>query len=159
MALLTDARTGLWQAVDNWPALSGKFKRTIRYDADVPAQQDLVPALSELPCLMIGQVQVNPQWATNRQQHLHIDYQMELWTPKWIFSSAELLWEEIMNALYRCKNNSNVEYVRAATGFPVEAISDMVMKPVTVGENNASVKMVHTSWKIILRTSKDPFSS
>lgn len=160
MPLLTDARTGLWQAIDNWPALSGKFKRTIRYDRDAPHLQEIDPALSEMPCLAIGSVGVKAEFVLNRTQHWLIAYEMEMWTPHWVMATAELLWEELMNAMYRsASGGAGTEYVRTATGYPVHAFSDLKMEPLASKGDSQIVKCIKTSWLITLKTSKDPFTS
>lgn len=163
MALLTDARLGLWQAIDNWPALKVNpgdttatvFKKTFRFDQDAPAQKELAPTLSQLPCLALVTVGVKPDWINNRQQAWSIDYELRLWTRYWVLTEAEQLFEEVMNALYRAKSG-NVEYVRQATGYPVMAYPEMQMAPIETEESN---KAMLTTWKVGLRTTKDPFGS
>ena len=164
MALITDARRGMWQAIDNWPALKAngsdsvatRFRQTIRFESDVPAQQILEPDFSRMPALAIRSVQVDPKWITNRQQGWPIGIRLEMWTPHWILATAEELFEEVMNALYRCQNGSGVEYVRAASGYPVMEYGDVSFEPVA---NAQSSKAIKTSWTVGLRTSKDPFVS
>ncbi len=165
MALLTDARLGLWQAIDNWPALklnSGdatatKFKKTFRMEADAPHQKAIVPTLSEMPCLAIRAVKLDPAWINNRQQGWPIGYLMQMWTRNWTLAEPEQLFEDVMNALYRAKNGSNVEYIRAATGYPVMAYGDVGMDPIQT--DDGQIKAILTSWTVGLRTTKDPFGS
>jgi hypothetical protein len=165
MALLTDARNGLWQAIDNWPALklnagdakATVFRKTFRFDSDAPHQRMVMPSLSEMPCLAIRSVQVDPQWINNRQQGWPIAYLLTMWTAHWVLAQPEGLFEDVMNALYRSVNGSNVEYVRAATGYPVMSYGDVSFEPIEMGEQNG-IKAIRTSWTVGLRTTKDPFS-
>lgn len=162
MALITDARLGLWQAIDNWPALkkspgdthASVFVKTFRHDADAPHQRVVAPAFSQMPCLAIRGVQVNPAWQNNRQQGWPMAFLLSMWTAEWKLAQPESLFEEVMNALYRAKNGSNVEYVRAASGYPVMDYGDVSFEP---QENDTGHKCILTTWTVGLRTTKDPF--
>lgn len=161
MALITDTRRGMWDAIHNWPALkvspsdtkATKFKRWYDGEVDAPLKRDIEPSFSEMPCIAIQGIGLTTDWQNNRQMRWQIVFVVRLWTPTWTLEMNETLFEEVVRALYRCRNGSNVEYVRAASGYPVMWLGEAEWKYV---ENNGQ-KAIECEFKVGLRTTFDPY--
>lgn len=162
MALITDARQGMWDAIHNWPALkvtetdtkATRFKRWFDGDTDAPMKRGIFPSFSEMPCIAIHGVGLQLDWQNNRQMRWPIMFVVKLWTPTWKLGVSEDLFEETVKALYRSKNVSNVEYVRAATGYPVMAWGEAEWKHV----EEDGQKAIECEFKVGLRTTFDPYA-
>lgn len=162
MALITDARRGMWDAIHNWPALKAssgdakatKFKRWFDGDSDAPLKRDIYPAFSEMPCIAVHGIGLQLDWQNNRQMRWPMAFVVKIWTPTWKLAANEELFEEVVKALYRSKNGDNVEYVRAATGFPVMAWGETEW---TYVEDDGQ-KAIQCETKVGLRTTFDPYA-
>lgn len=162
MALITDARQGMWNAIHNWAPLKAsggdskatRFKRWFDGDADAPMKRGIFPSFSEMPCIAIHGVGLQLDWQNNRQMRWPILFVVKIWTPTWKLGVSEDLFEEVVKALYLSKNVSNVEYVRAATGFPVMAWGETEWKHV----EEDGQKAIECEFKVGLRTTFDPYA-
>lgn len=111
--ILTTLRLSVWQAIDNWPALSGVFNRKNRFDDDaamLAAAQAV--AIGDLPAIELFPVQISPEWKTHRMKRVPYVLQCLVHTAR--LSEAEWLLPTIWEAIHRATPDGEmVPYVKA----------------------------------------------
>lgn len=137
--LLTAARQGLWNAIENWPSLAGVFKRSYRCE-DKGQTQGLVPeptSTMDLPAIAIYPASGDSPWITNAQQELTYALTLSIWTETWSLLAIERLYEQIVIAIQRSKDANGLEYWRASTGPGAAIVSKL-----TIGQFAAAAQPV-----------------
>ena len=121
MAILTDARQAVWDAIDNWPALSGAFRQKLRYEPNISGKLGIrdadEPSGVDFPCIAVAPSVINPIWLGNTIQFRPLSLTITIWTEGWnSLPTNEQLWEDVIDAIYKCKLPDNSDtYVGAAT--------------------------------------------
>lgn len=100
MALLTDTRDLLWQAIDNHAALSGQFKRKLKHNAR-GGELAIGPGFGDLPAISIKPRSGESAWQNNQQQRLTVNFEIVFWTPDDDIRLGETLMEEVVKAIYQ----------------------------------------------------------
>ena len=137
--LLTAARQGLWNAIDNWPALASVFARKFRCE-DKGQTQGAVPeptSTMDLPAIAIYPASGDSPWITNAQQELTYALTLSIWTETWSLLAIERLYEQIVIAIQRSKDANGLEYWRASTGPGAAIVSKL-----TIGQFAAAAQPV-----------------
>lgn len=115
--VLTKARQSVWAAIDDWPALQGKFRRVWRFDDAEALLEEPTPSLGDLPALAIYPSYTPlPQWVLNQSQRIPYTLEAKLWTRHWSLLAGERLWEEIVRALFRSGPPGQTSHVFQGTG-------------------------------------------
>lgn len=121
MAILTDARQAVWDAIDNWPTLSGAFRQKLRYEPDVTGKlsnpESDEPTGMDFPAIGVFPSVVNPAWLGNQVQFRPYSLSVQIWTAGWkSLPQNEQLWQDVIDAIYKCKLPDNSDtYIGAAT--------------------------------------------
>lgn len=121
MAILTDARLAVWDAIDNWPALGGRFRQRLRFaphaTGKLTAQEADEPSGADFPCIAIAPSAINPVWLGNQIQFRPLSLTITIWTKGWnSIGESEELWEGVVDAIYKCKVPDDSDtYIGAAT--------------------------------------------
>ena len=115
MPILTDARNSLWDAIDNWPAFSGVFKRKYKFNGD--DSPELNPNADQLPAIAIYPDPGVSRMVLNRA-HQH-DYRLLIlvFTATWNLTKPDEYWQEIVKAAWQSAGDVGTPYVKLATGF------------------------------------------
>lgn len=121
MAILTDARNAVWDAIDNWPALSGAFRQKIRFEPSqagklmMPAKDE--PSGVDFPAISVAPSAVNPVWLGNQVQFRPVSLSIQIWTSGWdSLPQNEQLWEDVVEAIYKAKPDGGGDtYIGSAT--------------------------------------------
>lgn len=159
MAVLTDARNAVWQAIDNWPALLGVFKQSFRHEVEMMLQE-MEPSISDFPCIAVTPAEVVPSWFTNQAQQWPYTLNVAIWTPDWILAPAEQLIEDVVSAIYKASATvGGPTYIKAATGFHPERLGPMTLQPMKLNDSDDGdgTKAIRTSIAITLRINRNPF--
>jgi hypothetical protein len=136
--MLTQARNGLWDAIDNWSPLAGTFKRKYRFDkpGDVPNGMPL-PAPAECPAIAIFPLPSTDGWDTNQSRSTYYNLNVSLFTYHLVLPQAEALWVEVARALFTsAPENSNLEYYRQSDFVEQMTISQLAPIPVKSDADN-----------------------
>lgn len=121
MAILTDARQAVWNAIDHWPALEGAFRQKLRFEPNVSGKLGVLdsdqPSGTDFPAISIVPSVVNPVWLGNQVQFRPLSLTISIWTQGWnSLPKNEELWEDVIDAIYKCKLPDDSDtYVGAAT--------------------------------------------
>lgn len=138
--MLTEARHGLWNAIDNWPGLTGKFARKIRFDKAGDAPNGMVlPQPGECPAIGIFPLPSTDSWETNQSRQMVYRLNVSLFTYHLILPIAEDLFCEVQRALWNCKpQNSTLEYYRQSGYVQDMRIPNVAPVPVKTDPENRS---------------------
>lgn len=120
MAILTDARLAVWDAIDNWGPLQGRFRQKMRFAPSVAGkltQEADEPSGVDFPAISIAPSAINPVWLGNQIQFRPLSLTVTIWTRGWnSVGESEELWEGVIDAIYKCKLPDNSDtYIGAAT--------------------------------------------
>ena len=162
MAVLTDARNAVWQAIDNWPALANAFALKLKHDAEMSLMQDGEPSISDFPCIAITPADVVPNWFTNQSQFWPYTLNIAIWTPDWKIALAEDLVEKVVSAIYQASATpGGVPYIKAATGYHPERIGPMTMQPARLRntDDGEGTQAMRTGIALTLRINRNPFTA
>lgn len=106
-ALLTIGRRAVWEAIDTYPQLEGRFRLKLRgeADGDVYSQRealslpDAPTALSQLPAIQVAPATSELEWINNQLQQSEFAVAITIWTAGWGWSLSEELWEHTYGAV------------------------------------------------------------
>lgn len=109
-SLLTIGRRAVWEAIDNWPELQGKFRA--KYRGELPGEftpteaftlRDAPTSQNELPAISIAPATGEMDWILNAMGQEQYALAITIWTPGWEWSLSEWLWAETVKAIFRCR--------------------------------------------------------
>lgn len=158
MAVLTEARRAVWQAIDNWPALSNAFAQKVRYDRELSMLDNVEPSISDLPAIAIAPVSNVPDWFLNRVQHWVYLLDLTIWTPDWVLEPAEDLLEKTMDALYRSRPNAASGPTYLETYLPFKTLGTASIQAINLTESEGP-QVMKTTITISLSIRKAPFGN
>lgn len=124
MAILTDLRQSVKNAIDNTASLATVFKRKWYFE-DVQSIVDEagrpIPAFGDLPALMVYPTPSQVFWGLNQAQEIQYVLQIDLWTRFWKLNEAEDYWEKLVKGLFQTASGvGQTPYIHAACGqFPL----------------------------------------
>lgn len=123
MPAITDARQAVWNAIDNWPALNGAFRRKVRFEPSQAGQQFMSPAvdspaLGDFPSISIAPSAIVPAWIGNQTQFHPLSLTIQILTSGWdSVPKSEELWSEVIQAVYHSRPTPEADtYIGTATG-------------------------------------------
>ncbi|CAB4177903.1 hypothetical protein UFOVP1004_37 [uncultured Caudovirales phage] len=122
MPAITQARQAVWDAIDNWPALQGAFRRKVRFEPSQSGQQFMspavdTPALGDFPSISISPSAIVPAWIGNQVQFHPLSLTVQILTAGWdSVPKSEELWTEVINAVYHAAPAGGDTYIGTATG-------------------------------------------
>ena len=154
MAILTQARLALWQAIDSFPPLNpgGKsvFVRTYRYESTPPNFQiEIGPALTEMPALGVFPSHAIPEWFTSQIQAIPFALNLVTWTPEGDLELAEKLSEQLIYALHQ--SGPAPGFIKRTTGYYPTAVGPIQFQKTKLGA-------VRTLQTVVLRLQIDPLT-
>lgn len=152
---LTDARNSLWDAVNNWPALTGQFKEKFRVDDSSQSMSDITPSDGQMPTLVILGTGIKPDWETNEMQAWHIVYALTIFTPLDQPLAEQLVWEVIRAVWQSHAEDDPVPYVKRATGYWPEQTGQIQWKTGQVG-TSSGIDAIQATVFFTLRINVDP---
>lgn len=153
--LLTDARRALLLAFRSWSETKDAFKRIFDFEKNSEGMKDVAPALSDLPCLSLFPVQVNPQWWVTGIQVWPYSLQADIWVRDWYLPPAEKLIHYLINAAFRAKPNGSECTIIETSMSRIAQISNLNFERVLID----NVKMIKASVVFTLTTNYSPFGS
>ncbi len=158
-ATVADAMGALWDAIDNWPALSGAFTEKLRFDGDNAMQGDAEPSISDFPCLAIDLVSVGPKPFTTQLQQWDVVFAVQIWTQDWNYDPALELIDKVIAAIHKCcPTGSTVPYIKTATGFYIDSPIPIDFKRVSLQDaDGGGTLATMTTLKPTLRINRNPF--
>ena len=121
MAVLTDARNAVWNAIDNWTALQNTFRQKIRFERSAGSKLMLAntdePTGVDFPAIAVAPSVVNPIWLGNQVQFRPLSLTISIWTAGWdSLPQNEEIWGNVLDAIYKCKPVGGGDtYIGAAT--------------------------------------------
>lgn len=153
MAMLTDARESLWDAIDNWPAVQALGLRQFRNEKKFGVVGMAPTGLGDLPAISILPSSVKPEWATNRAMSFEYVLDVRIYTN--YLDEAEDAVEKIWQALYQCRpDGETASYVKLATGYNPKQLA-ISIEPVAIGKEGANL-CLRTTLTVGLRPEQDP---
>lgn len=159
MAILTEARLAVWRAIETWSETAGAFARRVRFDGDAPIGKELPFAAVDLPAILIQPVSIIPEWTTNGVQNWPLVLEITIWTADWRLSAAELLVENVLDAIYQAgPDGSSVSYIKQATGYHADRIGSVLMQRTMLG-NKTKFPVIESRITLGLRLQQSPFES
>lgn len=165
---LTTMRHACWDAIDNWPKLKGRLKRTYRFDEEASVLQEAEPSLSDMPALALWPTDTRPEGFVHDTKFYPLHMGLVLWTPHWTLPKAEELWKLITESFWKSTPDNDgvyvqfgtagatTSYVKHATGYHPWAVGSIAMERVRLGQDQ-KVKAVRTRWAITLKTQFNPY--
>lgn len=155
--VLSAARSGVWNAIDNFPSLANVFAR--KYKTDVALAELLLrdPAPHELPAIALTWRPMPVDWWTHQQQQWQPTLSITLWLPATWHTAAEHLAQLVSLAVYQAKpEGSSLSYVKAATGNHPKRVGPINVEPVTIGRVGLT-KAIRVDADFVLRSNLNPF--
>lgn len=165
MALLTDLRNSIWSAIDNAAELSGAFAYKFKFNKNDPETEildNLEPAISDLPAIMVMPTQIEPTWVLNVGQEYTSPFAVTIWTADWDLETAEALSEKVQRAIWQTGPSANVSYVRSVSGFlPRGGLSALheFQRLGGDGGDNRGVRVTKTTITVVLRPRQNPLTA
>lgn len=154
MAMLTNARLSLWDAIDNWPGLASMNAKKFRLDGKVGALGVAPTGMGDLPAIAITPADVRGGWDVNRM--MRFDYSLEVSVYANALDDAEGWVEEVWKALYQsCPDGSTASYVHTATGYPPSQLG-VKFEVVGIGQGGKTV-VVRATILVGLRPQQDVY--
>lgn len=155
--VLSAARSGVWNAIDNFPALATTFARKYKSDADLAELLLRDPAPHELPAIALTWQPMPVDWWTHQQQQWQPTLSITVWLPATWHAAAEHLAQQVSLAVYQAKPEaSSVGYVKAATGNHPKRVGPINVQPVSIGRVGLA-KAIRVDAEFVLRTNLNPF--
>lgn len=160
--LLTAARLSAWDAITNWPALEESFTRTYQTDDDLAELQLRNPGADELPALALFWGPTSPEWQTNRTMTWPMELTAAVWLSGEKISRAEILAEELVNAIYRSAPEATVEnpnpptYIHAATGATPKRVGPIKLTSIDL-DRTGQTRALRLDLTFVLRSASEPF--
>lgn len=122
---LAAGRRALWDAVNHWPPLQGKFKSKFCYER-VSAGKGIHPqpwqkapsSFMECPAIAMFGTDIPFEWITNKTADIEYTISVGIWTPELYQDVIEELWQEVCRAAFQshAPDDPNVTFIRRATG-------------------------------------------
>lgn len=154
-AILTKARQAVWSAIEDWPALRGRLKRTWRFEDSAAMQETLEPTIGDLPALAIyPSKSPATEWIVHQTQRLPYTLELKLWTRNWTLLDGELLWEEITRALFQSAPTGQPTHVFLGTGHNGVELGPLAVSRQRLGDKGPTVTL--WQWSITLRIHWNP---
>lgn len=156
MAMLTNARRAVWQAIDESPLLVDSFVRKYKLDGDDDLTDEVEPAShSVMPAIALMPTNADGNWLVNTMMRFGHNIEVRIWTPRWHLDTAEDLVERVWKSIYGAAAvGATSTFVEAATGSPAKSLG-VTFELVRVGENR-KVKAVLTRLRVQVRPQQDP---
>jgi len=113
--VLTDARTALWSAIEEFDDLKGAFQAKYKFDSDNSVLKEAEPAFSDLNAIGIWPLGFVPKWYVNTKQRWPYSLRIVVWTANWVMPTAEKLAVQIARAIHRSApaNTPTVPYLHS----------------------------------------------
>ena len=153
--LLTDARRALLLAFRSWHETKNAFNRIFDFEKNKDGMTDALPAVSDLPCLSLFPVQVDPQWWVTGIQKWPYSLQADIWTKDWYLPAAEKLIHYLINAAFQAKPNGQECTIIETSMSRIAQISNLNFERVVID----NVPMIKASVVFTLTTNYSPFGS
>lgn len=113
---LDDLTDAIWDAIDNWPALTALGLTKFKLDGATPSRDDFAPGSDELPSLTVLPFQGKPEWFLNQAQQVGIRYQIVAYTAGFNLAAGNAILWEVYKALHQCAPEGEQPYIEQATG-------------------------------------------
>jgi len=113
---LDDLLDAIWDAIDNWPALTALGLTKFKLDGETPSREDFSPGSDELPSLTVLPFQGKPEWFLNQGQQVGIRYQIVAYTEGFNLAAGNAIVWEVYKALHQSKPIGGAPYIEDATG-------------------------------------------
>ena len=142
MAILTDTRLAMIQAMKTWPALASTIKRFYTFE-DFPG---LIPGApnptgGDIPALEIFPAGGNSSWVLNQSQRVEYPMKFTLYTKDWNPAQGEVIWEETIKAAYQSFDGPT--RANRVTGF-----SPLSVALAQLGANGEGPRCLRWEWTI-----------
>lgn len=162
---LTLARRSIWQALDNWTREDNgepfNFGFKFDFEREIPSQEDIVPAFSQLPALSIFPTQVSPDWYKHQMQQWPYSLDFALWVYGWGLPYVERTFEQIIRAIYQgtSPESNGMPIVKKVTGYYPMEVSTLQLTKGKLGDNETGgTKVIIATWNVILRLNFNPLA-
>jgi hypothetical protein len=121
---LAAGRRALWDAVNHWPPLQGKFKSKFCYERDNTVAgvhpkpwREAPTSPIECPAIAMFGTSVPLNWLTNKTADLEYTVSVAIWAAEPYADIVEELWQEVIRAAYQSHAaDDTVPFVKRATG-------------------------------------------
>lgn len=156
---LADCRNALWDAIDNWPALSGIFALKMRFDEDDGDAEDAQPSISDLPAIAVDRASIQTATFATQTQTWTATFSILVWTQGWNYGRANELIDPVIAALYKSAAvGSSTSYIKSATGFHLDKPPTFTQQRVTLQDADGDgTKAVLTTFEVTLKIHRNPF--
>lgn len=161
---LTLAREACWDAIDNFPALnplgSSVFRKKLRFDSDDLTPADLLPAVTELPCICVVPFGMPTEWDTNRMMEWGLTLNLQIFTGLNLATSEQLVFDTLKAIYKAAPDGSSVSYVKngtTGTGHHAKKIGQIRWSREQVGTGSGITALL-AQIQIALRLNVDPFA-
>lgn len=165
--ILAAGRRALWDAVNNWPPLQGKFKSKFAYERDNAIAgvhpkpwREAPTSPIECPAIAFFGTSVPANWITNKTQDLEYTISTALWVSEPYADEIENLWHEVCLAAFQSHAaDDSVPFVKRATGrYPkIEAArittARFALTPSPQDENRAKVLQLTGGFTLFIKSS------
>lgn len=155
--ILTAARESLWDAIDNFSALSTAFKSKWRFDTDIGHAFEQIDkaGIGDLPAIAVIPIDVQAQWALNVMMEFSDAYTIDIRSQK--LSTCEDLVEKVWKAIHQAADplTPTISYVRAATGHLPKAVGPIQRNAI----DTKSLRCWQFRFTVGLRLRQDPFTA
>jgi len=166
---LAAGRRALWDAINHWPDLKGKFKSKFAYEKD--AQQygahpkpwrEAPTSPIECPAIALFGTTVPFGWLTNKTAEFEYTVSVAIWTNNPYADEIEALWQDVIKAAFQSHAaDDSVPFVKRATGkYPrVEAarITTARFAP-TTSQDEARAKVLQLTGGLTLFLKSSPLT-
>lgn len=152
----TTARESVWNAINNWPALTGKFARKKDY---VTLARNIENAtsvsLADLSAIEILPGNTQIAWDTNRMEK--VDYVLNVGIMGLALPTIEQLATDVWDAIYNAKPPGGaMSYVRTATGYnPMNLQVSWAVRRST--DSGQKLTFIQATIFVGIRFQRDPF--
>jgi hypothetical protein len=141
--LLTRARQAVADAIQQWPTLSGVFRRRYLFEDDPGGiAGEPSPTLGDLPALGIYPDAAESPWVLNQAQEIRYPLRIDLWTRAWDVRRGEFLWEEIIKSLHQSLPTADGR-VKRLVGF-----SSLAPRPIQLGKDQSGPTATRWTFRV-----------
>jgi hypothetical protein len=141
--ILTRARHAVADAIAQWPALTGTFRRRYLFEDDPGGMGgEPSPSMGDLPALGIFPDAVESTWVLNQAQEIRYPMRIDLWTRAWDVRQGEYLWEEIVKSLHQSLPTADGR-VKRLVGF-----SSLAPRSMALGSDRAGPSATRWSFRV-----------
>jgi hypothetical protein len=161
MAILTDARNGIWNAIENWAPLSGVFRRKFKFEkaGDVPAGL-VLPMPGDCPAISIFPIASPDGWQTNQTRKTMYTLQVSIFTANLTLPAGEALWEEVVRGIYQSRPGPTQDFYWAASGkVATFTIPQIVPVPVKAGDGEGGPDLMRWDFPVAMQINWNPMTA